>query len=100
MQVTSADGQAGTSKSHQEEQFILGDDDDELPPYEAAAGSEKVVIKDKGEVEKEEAPKEVGVHYIQPLDTLQGIAMSYNVSVSQDRLLSCSQLTDFGTLTA
>lgn len=51
---------------------MLGDEEDEgLPAYEELKGPEVQVPQEK----------ESGIHYIQALDTLQGIALSYGVPV-------------------
>lgn len=61
------------NRQKREQQFVLGDEDDEdeLPKYE------EVPVKQEVKDIKEES----GIHYIQPVDTLQGIALSYGVPV-------------------
>jgi len=70
-----------------QKQFVLGDDEEDLPPYNAVSEPKVVVSEKDGAKKEQEQEKEnlesipVGVHYIQAADTLQGIALSYNISV-------------------
>ena len=75
----------GSTSRPAEEQFVLGDDDDDLPGY-SAVGSRppsifSVDARSRDLSGKKASASETRVHYIRADDSLNSVALAYRISV-------------------
>ena len=75
----------GSASRPAEEQFVLGDDDDDLPGYSAVGSRPPSVFsvdaRSRDLSGKNSSSSETRVHYIRADDSLNSVALAYRISV-------------------